>query len=158
MQKPPVTLFYPSYVVQYAVVDSSVTFVDRKTLNVGGEWLSEVPQLAISKNTETSEFHLSYCSSEWEGLFAVQTAATVQEIKNIAEKHYLGIGDKWVETDYTEAEALAIFKGEKERMKCSFCGKSHFDDGVTSMVTGTNANICNECVRAFAEAFADEDS
>lgn len=158
MEKPPVTLFYPSYVVQYAVVDSTVTFVDQKTLNVGGEWLEEVPHLAICMNTETSEYHLSHCSSDWESLCAVQTAATIQEIKNTAARHYQGIRDKWVKTTYTEEEALVIFEEEKEKMRCSFCGKSHFDEGVTGMVTGENANICNACVRAFAEEFSDEDS
>lgn len=158
MDKPPVSLFYPSYVVEYAVVDSDVGFMDRKTLNVGGEWLGKVPQLAICKNTETSEFELSHCSQDWESLCAVQTAATIKEIKDIAERHYPGIRSKWRESNYTEAEALELFEEEKAKMRCSFCGKSHYDDGITGMVTGEKANICNQCVLAFAEEFADENS
>ena len=158
MDKPPVTLFYPSYVVEYAVVDSTVTFMDKKTLNVGGEWLGEVPNLAICKNLVTSEFHLSHCSSKWEDLCSVETADTLEKIKKIAEKHYRGINRKWIPTTYSESDANKIFEEEKEKMKCSFCGKTHYDGVFTGLIKGENANICNVCVESFAKEFEDEDS
>jgi hypothetical protein len=105
-------LFYPAYVVEYAANDSAVTLFDGKTLNIGGEWLGEVPQLAICRNAETSEFHLSRCSNEWECFCAVQTASSVQEIKDVAEKHYKGINANWIKTDYKKEEALALFEKE----------------------------------------------
>jgi hypothetical protein len=158
MEKPPVTLFYPSYVVEYAVVDSTVTFMDKKTLNVGGEWLGEVPYLAICKNIKTSEFHLSHCSSEWEDLCSVETEDTLEKIKKVAEKHYKGISSKWIPTAYKESDANVIFEKEKEDMKCSFCGKSHYDGAFTSLIKGENASICNVCVKSFSKEFEDEDS
>ena len=158
MDKPPVTLFYPSYVVHYAVVDSTVTYMDRRTLNVGGKWLGAVSKLAICKNIKTAEFHLSHCSSEWEDLCAVEREGTLEEIQKVAEKHYKGISDKWAPTNYTESDAVKIFEEEKEKVKCSFCGKSPYDEGITGMIAGESANICNVCIVSFAEEFGDGDS
>lgn len=149
MDKPPVSLYYPAYVVEYANVDATVKFIDRKTLNVGGEWLGAVPKLAICRNIETSEFELSHCNEDWESLCAVQTAATIEGIKGIAEKHYNGIGSKWVETNYKEADAVALFEAAREAEKCSFCGKSHYDADIQGMVVSDNARICSNCIRAF---------
>lgn len=156
MHKPPVALFYPSYVVEYAVIDSTVTFMDRKTLNVGGEWLGAVPKLAICKNTETSEFHLSHCGDDWEDLCAVESRRTLDEIKEVAEKHYKGIRSKWLATGYSGEDAANFF--EEEGIRCSFCGESHFDGNITSMVTGENANICNMCIESFSRDMEIDDS
>jgi len=157
MDKPPISLFIPSYVVEYAVVDSSVTFFDRRTLNVGGEWLGAVPQLAICKNVETSEYHLSHCNSDWEPLCAVQTAKTIEEIKEIAEWHYQGISAKWIPTNYEEDEVLKLLEEEREQWRCSFCRRSRSDEGVTGMFCSEYATICNLCVKAFAEDFGNSE-
>ena len=149
MNKPPLSLYYPAYVVEYAIVDSTVKFIDRKTLNVAGEWLGAVPKLAICKNVKTSELELSHCSEDWESLCSVQTAATLEAIKKIAEKHYQGIGSKWVETHYKESDAVALFESEKESGKCSFCGKSHYDANIRNMIVSSDARICDNCVRTF---------
>ena len=158
MDEPPVTISHPSYVVAYALVDSTVIFIDRKTLNVGGEWLGEVPKLAICKNIETAEFHLSHCSNEWDDLCAVQTSKTIEGIKSIAEKHYRGIDNKWIATNYNEIDAIEIFEEEKEKFRCSFCGKSHYDEDITSIATSETANICNICIKSYYEAITNENS
>ena len=153
MKKPPVCLFIPSYVVAYAENDERVCFTDWRNLKVGGEWVGEVPALAICRNVETQRFHLAHCSEAWECLCLEQTAPTIAEAKIIAERHYEGIAANWIETGYTEEEALPVIAQGRESMKCSFCGNSHFDEGVTGMVTGANARICNQCVLAFAREF-----
>jgi hypothetical protein len=158
MNKPPLSLYYPAYVVEYANVDSTVKFIDRRTLNVGGEWLGAVPKLAICRNIETFEFELSHCSGDWESLCSVQTAATIEAIKEVAEKHYRGIGAKWVETHYKESDAIALFESAKEAEKCSFCGKSHYDTDIHNMIVGEKARICDSCVRAFYQELENGDS
>lgn len=149
MNKPPISIFIPSYVVEYAVVDSTVKFMNRKNLNVGGNWLGAVPKLAICKNLETSEYHLSHCDDEWNDLCAVQTAKTIQEIKEIAEKHYQGIGKNWVTSGYSETDAIASLNEEIETTKCSFCGRSPHDESTRSMIVSDNARICDVCIREF---------
>jgi ClpX C4-type zinc finger len=152
MDKPPIVLILPTYVVEYASVDSSVSYVDTRTLNVGGEWLGPVPKLAICKNPETSKFHLSHCSDEWQDLCSVESGETVDEVRAIAEKHYVGIGDKWKPTGYSEDEAIMAIEKIKEDMRCSFCGQSAYDEGIKNLIEGPNARICDSCVREFAES------
>lgn len=149
MDKPPISLFIPSYVVEYAVVDSTVKYMNKKNLWAGDEWLGAVPKLAISKDIETSEFRLSHCNEEWEDLCAVQSASTIEEIKEIAEKHYQGINKKWIQTDYNESDAIALIEAEKEAVKCSFCGRSPWDEEIGRMVINEKARICELCIKSY---------
>jgi len=158
MSKPPITLCHPSYVVEYAVVDNSVKYTDRKNLNVGGKWLGAVPKLAICKNIENEEYTLAHCDDDWDLLCFVESHKTIDESKKNAEKHYNGINEKWIKTDYMEAQALEIFSQEKEKMKCSFCGASHYDGIFTSLVTGKDANICNACIQSISKDLGYEGS
>lgn len=149
MDKPPISLFIPSYVVEYAIVDSTVKYMNKKNLWAGDEWLGAVPKLAISKDIETSEFRLSHCNEEWEDLCAVQSAMTIEEIKEIAEKHYQGINKKWIQTDYNESDAIALIEEEKEMSMCSFCGRSPWDEEMQKMIINEKARICGRCIKSF---------
>lgn len=149
MEKPPISLFIPSYVVEYAVVDSTVKYMNKRNLYAGSEWLGAVPKLAISKDIETSEFRLSHCNEEWEYLCSVQSATTIEEIKEIAERHYQGIGKKWIQTGYNESDAIALIEVEKELNKCSFCGRSHLDEGINNMIFSEKARICVLRIKSF---------
>ena len=151
MIKPPVTLFHPTYVVSYATVDSEVKYMDRRNLNVGGEWLGEVPNLAICKDVNRSKYFLSHCNEEWESLCSVQEAETEQEIKETAEGYYLGIRSKWINTSYSSTEAKQIFRDQENKMRCSFCDNSLYDNYYQSLVQGKKANICNVCIQEFSE-------
>ncbi len=83
-------------------------------------WIGAVPKLAICKHIETTEFHLSHCSNDWTALSMVEAEDTLAGIQEVAEKHYKGITDKWIPTNYTESDATKIFDEEKEKMRCSF--------------------------------------
>jgi hypothetical protein len=157
MNKPPVTLFYPSYVIEFAIVDSSITFVDRKTLNVGGEWLGKVPKLAISKDIETSEYRLSHCDDDWNDLCSVQTSTSIDLIKQIAEKHYQGITKNWIPTNYKQSDAEVLFLEEADKYRCSFCKKSYYDNAFTTII-GEDPKICDVCVKKFYEIINEKDS
>lgn len=158
MDKPPITLCYPSYVVEYAIVDDTVEYMNRRNLNVGGEWLGAVPKLAICKDIESKELYLAHCNDDWDILCYVESHKTIEESKENAEKHYRGIGKKWIQTNYKESDALEVFEKEKEKMRCSFCGKSHFDHEFQSLICGEKANICDVCVENFSKELREKGS
>jgi hypothetical protein len=147
---PPLSLGFPMFVIEYAVVDTSIIYHERKNLNVGGEWLGAVPKLAISLNLRTSEYHLSHCNDEWEDLCSVESRKTIQEIKALAERRYEGIGEKWIPTDYTETEAEAHFRELTSEWTCSFCNKSWYDGDMGGMIVRDHAKICYVCIKSFA--------
>jgi hypothetical protein len=147
---PPLSLCLPTFVIEYALVDSSIKYHERKNLNVGGEWLGAVPKLAICLNLRTNEYHLSHCNDEWEDLCSVESRKTIQEIKALAERRYEGIGEKWIPTDYTEAEAEAHFRELASEWTCSFCKKS-LEESMDGMVVKDNATICYACIKSFGD-------
>jgi len=67
MNRPPPALDC-AHVIEFAATDETVTFEQRKTLNVGGEWLGEVPNLAICQNLNQTEFMVFHCNHAWEVL------------------------------------------------------------------------------------------
>jgi hypothetical protein len=156
MTEPPLSLYYPTYVVEYAVVDDTVTFMDRRTLNVGGQWLGRVPKLAICKTVGEQVFWLSHCSDDWQALCSVETASGIEEIRATAERHYQGISAKWQRTAYTEELALADKLATEDSTRCSFCGASAYGSDTRSFVTSASATICNVCVEAFHASLSEE--
>lgn len=54
-----------AHAIEYAIVDDTVKFQQRHTLNVGGEWLGEVPHLVICRNFDEAEFMVFHCNQEW---------------------------------------------------------------------------------------------
>jgi len=81
----------------------------------------------------------------------VEEHATREESRANAEKHYKGINRKWIKTDYKKKNAKKLFNKEKEEMKCSFCGNSHYDHEFTSLICGKEEKICDKCVKRFSE-------
>ena len=158
MNKPPISLCYPTYVVEYAIIDSSVEFMNRGNLNVGGEWLGSVPRLAICKDTENNNYYLAHCANNWELMCMVEEHATLEKSKANAEKHYKGISNKWVKTSYKKKEARQVFRKEREEMKCSFCGKSHYDHDFESLIFGNDAKICDKCLIGFSKQLSSNES
>ena len=158
MKHPPISLSYPSYVIEFAVVDETVEYMNRKNLNVGGEWLEAVPKLAICYDIEREEYFLAHCDEGWEVLCLVESHKTIAESKINAEKHYRGLNAKWIKTNYKKSEAIKLFEEEKESMKCSFCGRSHYDHEFSELIAGDAAKICNLCVEKFSQELEDDGS
>ncbi len=148
---PPLSLAYPTFVLEYAVVDVSVEYTGRQKLNVNGEWLGEVPKLAITKNYKTGKYHLSHCNEEWDELCSVQSRGSVREIKTLAAERYRGIDSKWRQTGYEMTDAIAAHEQEKIEYGCSFCGKSPYEGEMLGFVRSEKANICSECLKYYAE-------
>ncbi len=157
MKKPPVSLCYPTYVIEYAVIDDEVEYMNRGNLNVGGKWLGAVPLLAICKDIYSKKYFLAHCSKKWQLECMVEDHMTIEESKANAEKHYKGVGSKWKKTKFKKKEAKHIFEKAKQEMKCSFCGKSHFDHEFTSLFEGKKAKICNKCVLSFSKELSSDE-
>src|ERR1051326_849143 len=104
MSAPPPAL-HSTHAIEYAIVDDTVRFEQRHVLNVGGEWLGQVPCLAICQDLHKDEFYLFHCDAEWNVLGVAAGYKSVAEIKARAERSYHGINGKWIPTGHSRAAA-----------------------------------------------------
>lgn len=151
MNRPPPALDC-AHVVEYAITDKTVMFEQRHTLNVGGEWLGEVPNLAICQDFEKTEFLIFHCNPEWEILGVAAGYRSVQEAKDKIERSYHGITSKWVASEYSRDEAIKYVENQLKAKSCSFCGRTPLQ---FQAVAGDAVRICNLCVDSFYEAMHD---
>jgi len=154
MESPPPYLS-SAYVIEFAYADDSVIFEQRRTLNVGGEWLGRVPCLAICREFgRESEFLIAHCDEHWGHLGVAAGYASIEDAKSRVERSYHGISSKWVKSDVPMEEACARFEADLRAGGCSFCGRVIYD--VRQMVGGDKVRICNVCVDEFYEAMHDD--
>jgi ClpX C4-type zinc finger len=137
-----------TYVVAYAHVDTSVTFVQRKNLSVDGEWLGRVPCIAICEDFESSDLMIQYCDESWDTLGIAGGLKNAEDAKRRAELSYVGIAELWRDATVSKIDALARHKAELEEERCSFCGRSPLE---IDMMFGVGARICNYCVQNFSK-------
>ena len=147
MNRPPPTIA-GLYVLEFAYADKSVVFKQRKTLNVGGEWLGRVPKLAICQPFDNQEIMVQYCSEEWEPLGIASGYMSVIEAKDSVERSYNGISEKWELTNNNIEEEKIRYETELNDTSCSFCGRTILQ--ITAMV-GDEVRICNYCIDEFHE-------
>lgn len=133
-------------VISYALVDDSVTYVERGNFFVDGKLLGAVPKLAICQNLDEEDIMILHCDNEWNVLGAAGGNRTVEEAKESVEKSYGGLKKKWVDTGTTKEEAFQYLEEEFEDEKCSFCGKWPLD---VELMIGDKVRICNYCVDKF---------
>jgi NADH pyrophosphatase NudC (nudix superfamily) len=151
MNRPPPALDC-AHVIEYAVTDEAVTFEQRHTLNVGGEWLGEVSNLAICQNFDETEFIVFHCNSEWEVLGVAAGYGSIQEAKERTERSYRGITSKWMASGYSREEAIKHVETQLKDQSCSFCGRTALQ---FEAVAGDVVRICNHCVDDFYEIMHD---
>jgi hypothetical protein len=99
-----------AHVVEYAIVDESVTYTGKSTLYVGGEPIGAVPCLAICRNLSDGLVLLFHCDETWSVLGA-SGGETVDETKRQAEVAYRGITARWQPSGFTLQEAQRYFDG-----------------------------------------------
>lgn len=138
-----------AHAIEYAIVDDAVTFEQRRTLNVGGEWLGAVPRLAICQNLDESEFMVFHCDGEWNVLGVAAGYKSVAEAKTKTERSYHGISAKWGPTGYSRKEAAKYVADQFEGQDCSFCGRTPLQ---YQACVGDAARICNHCINEFHAA------
>lgn len=102
MRTPPATLD-SAQVVEYAIVDDSVTYTGARHLHHDGTRVEQCAGLAICENPSVHGPLLFHCAEDWRVLGAqIWNAASstavrpVQEVKLLAESYYTGIGKRWV--------------------------------------------------------------
>jgi hypothetical protein len=89
MSKPPAALGN-DHVIEYAIIDDEVTFEQRHVLNVGGEWLGAVLNLAICQSLDKSEFMVFHCNHKWEILGVAAGFKSIQAAKKKQSGHIMG--------------------------------------------------------------------
>jgi len=117
-----------AWVLEYAILDESVTYSGHSSLFVGTEdgvlkELGPVPCLAIAQELETGVIMLLHCDQEWSVLGLGGNYESVSEAKAKAERAYHGVSVRWVETKVTEEEALKFIDEVWSDERCSFCDK-----------------------------------
>ena len=152
MSVPPPAL-HSTHAIEYAIVDETVRFEQRHVLNVGGEWLGEVPRLAICQDLYKDEFLLFHCDAEWNVLGVAAGYNSITEIKARAERSYHGVSQKWLPTGHTRASAEKYVADAFEGWKCSFCGRlpPQYEN-----LVGERVRICNHCIDEFHQAIHKE--
>ncbi len=153
MNRPPPTLDC-ARVIEYAITDESVTFEQRYTLNVGGEWLGEVANLAICQNFDETEFMVFHCNRKWEVLGVAAGYGSVQAAKERTERSYHGITAKWKASGYSREEAIEHGESQFKDQRCSFCGRTPLQ---VQALVGDAVRICNHCIDSFYEAIHDSE-
>jgi hypothetical protein len=147
MNRPPPALDC-AHVIEFAATDETVTFEQRKTLNVGGEWLGEVPHLAICRNLDETEFMVFHCNHAWEVLGVAAGYGSIEEAKEKTERSYHGITAKWVASGYLREDAVKYIEEQFKDQNCSFCGRTPLQ---YEAIAGDALRICNHCVDSFYE-------
>jgi hypothetical protein len=122
----------------------------------GDRLVEHVPCLAICVNLGKDIGPLLlHCDDEWQVL-GTSGAATVEAVKEIAERNYPGVSSRWVEINTSIADGLRYYDEQTGGLKCSFCGRRPFD--LQGWVEGQQAAICRECIETYYRGFNDPDS
>jgi hypothetical protein len=91
-------------VLEYALLDNSVTFSGRTLLSVDGKELGPVPCLAICQDLDSNDILLLHCDKDWNVLGAA-CYPSIEAAKAKAEQIYPGVSACWKPTAFTEAKA-----------------------------------------------------
>jgi hypothetical protein len=102
MSQPPPQTLDGAKILEYAVLDESVTFTGKLHLLHDGERVGPVPCLAICRDPHFDELLLLHCDSSWRVLGGqignspeAPSVTTVDEVKRRVEKYYSDVARKW---------------------------------------------------------------
>jgi hypothetical protein len=141
-----------AHVIEYAIVDPSVRFEQRYTLNVDGEWLDEVPRLAICRNLDESKFMVFHCDNDWNVLGVAAGYNAIDEAKAKVELCYHGLSAKWTPTGHSIDEARRQVAAQFKGQECAFCGRPPWQCDAMVCNTADTVHICNYCVDEYYDA------
>jgi len=147
ISKPPPVLDC-ARVLEYAILNDSLSFSGKTLLFVDGKELGRVPCLAICQNLNETEVLLFHCGSDWTVL-GVGGYDSVSAAKNRAERIYPGVSSCWVQAHVSENEASKYLDEMWGDQRCSFCGKR--PDEVGQIFGRGSAYVCSNCISEFHE-------
>jgi hypothetical protein len=143
-RNPPPPVIGSARVMSYAFVED-IPYRRYGSLYVDGKLLEHVPRLAICLNLGKDIGPLLlHCDEEWETL-GVTGAPTIEGVKQLAERNYAGVAERWVDVNTSAEQGLEFYDRESGGMKCSFCRKRPFEFK-GGWVEGDEAVICHECI------------
>jgi hypothetical protein len=152
---PPVLM--KSRVLQYAILGPRVGFSGHTDVFVGQaedlKELGRVPALAIGESLDSRTRTLFYCGRDWSVRAWIDGYSTIRAAKRRAEGTYPGVRSRWRNTGVSRSRARQFLKKMWEGWECSFCRR--LPDTFERLVKGTNAQICDRCIRECHE-FIDE--
>ncbi|HYS08780.1 MAG TPA: ClpX C4-type zinc finger protein [Myxococcales bacterium] len=157
-EKPPPVLGN-ARVLEYAVLDESVTYSGHSSLFVGkvNEGLKElgpVPCLAIVEDLKSGEITLLHCDHDWDLLGIGGKYESTAQAKTSAERAYHGVSGCWIDAKITRDEALRFRDEIWAEKRCSFCDKIPPD--FNKMIERNNVRICDLCIVEFQKILAEE--
>lgn len=142
-------------VIAYVHIDTSIPYLAKTQLYVGGNLLGRVQALAICENLGPDLGPLLFhCDDQWNVLGA-SGAETVEGTILAVERNYPGLKDHWVWLSTTVEAALAYFDANFGG-RCSFCGKRAYE--VAGLVESKSSCICRGCVEEFFHGFTSSDA
>ena len=147
ISKPPPVLDC-ARVLEYAILNDSVSFSGKTLLFVDGKELDRVPCLAICQNLNEAEVLLFHCDSAWTVL-GIGGYDTVSAAKSRAERIYPGVSSCWVQAHVSEGEASKYLDEMWGDQRCSFCGKR--PDEVGQIFGRGKSYVCSNCISEFYE-------
>jgi hypothetical protein len=148
---PPPPIIDAARVLEYAHV-GDLPFTGRIHLNVGGEWLGQVANLAICLNRNVpDDILLLFCDDEWTTQGCIGRSS-VDDVKLDAERGYPGVGMRWRDNPHDAAAVDAFLRDVYEvdpssewwTHRCSFCQRVP----EAALVTSNDAAICQTCIRS----------
>ena len=141
MEIPP-PILCSAKVLAFATVDHSVVRVRDDLLYVDGRPLGLAANLALCRYPHESECILLFCDDDWNTL-GFSGHPSLELAKRRAEQEYRGIMPRWQRFHHDDEAAI-----DRQCLEplCSFCGTSFRK--VERMIEGTNARICDACVRS----------
>lgn len=138
-------------ILEYAIIDASMTFTGRMVIYVDGVLLGPVPRLAICQGRDASrngsEILLYHCDGAWDVL-AVSGGGSLEDVKQRAGCWYVGLTGRWIASPYTQQETDGYVE-EQAELACSFCGKLIFDVEKIIAAGDTRHAICDICIDDF---------
>jgi hypothetical protein len=136
-------------VILYAIVDRGVSYSGKQRLFVGDKLLGQVPRIAICRSLrkDLKDYLVLFCDKRWR-MLGMTGAKSLTAAKAEAERHYLGLSEKWVRLDTSVKAAKQWLAERYPEDVCSFCGQLSFE--AEAMFTGNSAVICSSCVDALA--------
>ncbi|HEV2990980.1 MAG TPA: ClpX C4-type zinc finger protein [Candidatus Angelobacter sp.] len=151
LHRPPPVL-HSARVLEYALLDKSVSYSGHSSVFVDGQELGPVPCLAVCQSLDDDAILLLHCTVDWSVLGVVEYSS-VAEAKNRTEHIYRGSSKLWIETHTTPQEAAQDLETIHDEPQCRFCGKG--TNEIEQLVSKNHANICDLCITEFHQMLHD---
>jgi len=155
--KPPPILAC-SLVLEYAILDLSVTYSGHSNVFLGDREVGPVPGLAICHDAKKDRFLLLHCDENWDvlGIARKESAANA---KTSAERAYPGVSALWANPGFTDEDVARYLEESSSggEMRCDFCGRTPLDFENPRFIQKNDACICESCVKACYEILQSDD-